>query len=320
MPAYNAEDFISKCIDSIVSQSLDESTYEVLIINDGSTDATSEIVCKYIDRFKNIKLITQENKGLAETRNVGIKKSCGRYIWFIDSDDYIVRNCVNDLLNFSENNDLDMFLVAPEAKVTENFQEDWKERAPIEIVKGRALLETGRIDVGAWAYLFKKSFIEKNGLRFLSGYLFEDSEFTPRALLYAKSVGLLRFSVYNYIQHEKSIMHNFSPNRLHHYIGVAGAMYQFCRENNNDLIVQRFFSAAAAGLVLAGFKAIATHNLPRQYLISYVDECRSSGLLPLRQVDANYSRIVAMMCASRLPTLYIGLLRGKRLIRLLGLA
>lgn len=314
VPAYNAASFISKCLDSLILQSLNEFECEILVINDGSTDATADVVCEYVKRFSNISLINQENKGLAETRNIGIANSNGRFIWFIDSDDFIAENCANELLRFAETNDLDMFLVAPAIPVTKDFKADWKTNIAPIVIRGKTLLERGGIDVGVWAYIYKRSFIEMNNLRFLSGYLFEDSEFTPRALYYARNVGVLNFNVYHYIQHDKSIMHTFSPKRLSHYIAIAVSLEQFRKGNCDDLVVQRFFSSAAVGFVLAGFKAIAMHNLSRQHLKNYVSECRFSGLLPLRQIDAGLSRSVVIILASIFPALYIKLLRWKRLV------
>lgn len=313
VPAFNAEDYLSMCLDSLLSQSLDESEFEILVINDGSTDSTPLIAAAYAERFVSIKLITQVNKGLAETRNIGLMNASGRYIWFIDADDYVIDNCTIDLLNFAENNDLDMFLVAPAIKVTSDFKVDFNKYFPSKILKGKLLLESGKVDVGAWAYLYKRSFIESNNLQFLSGYLFEDSEFTPRALFYAKRVGVLDFSVYHYIQHPNSIMGTFSPNRLQHYVKVAEAIEKFRKEHVGDVIVQRFFSSAIAGFVLAGFNAIAAHNLSSQYLADYVDECRSSNLLPLKQVEPGFARLVANTWASKFPALYVKALRGKRL-------
>lgn len=313
IPAYNVEEHISKCLNSILSQSLDESVYEVLVINDGSTDATGDIVNEYIKKFKNIKLINQENKGLAETRNVGVRRSIGRYIWFVDSDDYIVENCTIDLLKFSEDNDLDMLLVAPAARVTEDFQKDWEKNFPLEIVKGKDYLACGAIDVGVWAYVFKRSFVEENKLHFLSGYYFEDVEFTPRAIFYAKNIGLLNFSVYHYIQRDQSIMHTFSPSRLSHYINVAKAIEKFRKINRDDIVVQQFFSSNVAGMVLAGFKAIAAHNLSQRFLDGYVAECRSSGLLPLKQVKPGFLRLVAITCASKFPDFYVKVLKLKNI-------
>lgn len=313
VPAYNAEEYISKCLDSLLAQSLDVSEYEILVINDGSTDATLNIALKYIEKYTNIKLINQNNKGLAETRNVGIKNSRGQYIWFIDSDDYIVENCAANILSFVVEKNLDMFLVAPSANVTENFQKDWNEKFPPVVVKGSSLLKDDKVDVGAWAYLFKKSFIELNNLRFLSGSLFEDSEFTPRALFYASNVGLIDFSVYYYIQHGKSIMHTFSSNRLRHYINVAKAMDQFRKENSGNLVVQKYFSSAIVGMVLSGFNKIALHGLSSRYLIDYVDECRSSGLIPLKQVEAGLARLIAINFATTFPSLYVNFLRSKNI-------
>lgn len=105
VPAYNAEKTINECIDSVIEQNT-KFDYELIIINDGSTDNTKQLIEKYND--SHIKLINQENRGFSGARNRGIDESCGRYIMFLDSDDYLVGNCIESMMNriIEENADI----------------------------------------------------------------------------------------------------------------------------------------------------------------------------------------------------------------------
>ena len=85
IPAYNAELYIKDCVESICCQSTPPHLYEIIIINDGSTDNTLRVIESLIDRFKNIKLINLVNCGVSSARNKGIHEATGRYIWFIDA-------------------------------------------------------------------------------------------------------------------------------------------------------------------------------------------------------------------------------------------
>lgn len=106
IPAYNAEKYIEECINSVLNQKTD---YKILIIviNDGSTDNTETILKKYCNIF-NIRIISQKNLGISEARNQGLKEIFAKYIMFLDSDDILLKNSINNLLNFGFKNDLDI--------------------------------------------------------------------------------------------------------------------------------------------------------------------------------------------------------------------
>ena len=102
VPAYNAEKTLNKCLDSILGQTLVD--IEIIVVNDGSTDSTQTIVEGYMSSDNRIKLINQENKGLGAARNVGLDNATGKYISFIDSDDWISKNFLYSLYTYAITN------------------------------------------------------------------------------------------------------------------------------------------------------------------------------------------------------------------------
>ena len=108
VPVYNVENWLSRCASSLINQDLDKSEYEIIFVNDGSTDDSFEIAKKYSESYDNIILISQENKGLSAARNAGINKANGKYIWFVDSDDWIEPNIAGQLLKEAEDCGLDV--------------------------------------------------------------------------------------------------------------------------------------------------------------------------------------------------------------------
>ena len=103
IPVYNAENFIKDCLDSILSQTYKD--FEVILINDGSTDSSEKIIEEYIKKDDRICLINQENQGAPKARNLGIKKSKGKYIMFFDADDILKQNSLEILVSsISSNN------------------------------------------------------------------------------------------------------------------------------------------------------------------------------------------------------------------------
>ena len=95
VPVYNVENYLERCLLSVENQTFEN--FEVIIVNDGSTDGSLRVIQRFLNRNMNFKLIDQENKGLGEARNVGIKNSCGRYVAFLDSDDFLEPNYLEKL-------------------------------------------------------------------------------------------------------------------------------------------------------------------------------------------------------------------------------
>ena len=92
VPMYNVAAYIKRCLDSLLNHDIDKSEYEIIIVDDGSTDNSAEIVFSYQKSFDNIHYYYQKNQGLSTTRNNGINRATGEYVWFVDSDDFIRPN------------------------------------------------------------------------------------------------------------------------------------------------------------------------------------------------------------------------------------
>ena len=92
IPVYNAEKYLSQCLDSLLEQGIPKEHYEIICINDGSRDASLSILKAYADKYQNIVLVDKENEGVSVTRNIGLDVARGKYIWFVDSDDWIAKD------------------------------------------------------------------------------------------------------------------------------------------------------------------------------------------------------------------------------------
>lgn len=104
IPVYNCEKYISKCIDSCLGQDISNNNYEIICINDGSTDSSEVILNKYSSHFKNIKVFQKRNSGVSAARNLGIQKAKGKYLMFLDSDDFLAQNCLGRCKSLLESN------------------------------------------------------------------------------------------------------------------------------------------------------------------------------------------------------------------------
>ena len=99
LPVYNVENFIADCLDSLLNQDLDKSEYEIICVDDGSPDNSYIVIEEYQSRNENIRLIRQQHGGVSTARNNGLKEANGKYVWYIDPDDYILPNCLGTIIS-----------------------------------------------------------------------------------------------------------------------------------------------------------------------------------------------------------------------------
>lgn len=199
VPIYNAEKYIKKCIDSLLNQTKQE--LEFILINDGSTDNTDKIIREYKD--KRIKYFKNENQGIGKTRNFGIDKATGRYIMFVDSDDYLDKNATKLLFDkaFSNNLDLvicDFYKVINGKKIEEKLI-DFK---PTSLKNMPHLIN--EINFSPWNKIYKTEFIKKNNLRFVENLKYEDTPFVCKAMKEANRIGKVNKFLNYYIIHGNS--------------------------------------------------------------------------------------------------------------------
>ena len=124
MPCYNIEKYVEETLKSVLNQSFKD--YEIICLNDGSTDGTLQILNRYQELYSNIRVISNENHGVAYERNIGIQSSKGKYIYYMDSDDLIKENCLETLYNYAENDNLDVvYFEADSFYETEEIKKDF---------------------------------------------------------------------------------------------------------------------------------------------------------------------------------------------------
>ena len=110
IPAYNAEKYLTEALDSVVSQTMSDSDYEIIIVNDGSSDHTADILEKYKNLYSNITVINKENGGPSSARNAGLDIASGEYIYFFDADDLLINNSLEALYQCAEEKNADLVI------------------------------------------------------------------------------------------------------------------------------------------------------------------------------------------------------------------
>lgn len=205
VPIYKVEQYLDRCVNSLINQT--EKNIEILLVDDGSPDNCPDICDDYAKNDSRIVVIHKENGGLSDARNVGIDKATGKYIIFVDSDDYIDLDSCEKLVPFTKGN-VDII-------VTDGISEGGivnLKHTGVEnqvIYSGKEFLKSsvvfGRIPMAAWLYVYRREFLVNNKLMFKKGIYHEDEEFTPRAILLANTVINTGVTYYHYIIRENSI-------------------------------------------------------------------------------------------------------------------
>lgn len=206
IPMYNIEDYIEKCIESILNQKYDN--YEIIVVNDGSKDKSEEKVLSI--KSDKIKIINKKNGGLSSARNEGLKHVTGDYIWFIDGDDYIEENAFLLLNDYLSKRDCDV--------ISFRYYKDYLKYKTIQTdnIDIKDKKQYPLINTSACTKIFKSDFYIKNNFEFSEGKIYEDLSLIPFVMSMAKEVGFIEEPLYNYVYRENSIMNSkkeFKENR-----------------------------------------------------------------------------------------------------------
>lgn len=200
IPVFNVEDYVEKCYSSI-SEDFDRSQYEIIFINDGSTDQSLSVINNIAKNNSNVKVVSQINQGLSVARNTGLSVAAGKYIIFLDSDDWLNFSVIWDLMLFAIKKDLDLLSYRLEYFDKNSISIGKRPKHPLEYFKihtGKQVLIQGFQPSSACLFLYSLKFLNDNKLRFYPGISQQDVEFTTRIMLYAQSVYFSDLVCYNY--------------------------------------------------------------------------------------------------------------------------
>ncbi len=213
VPVYNVEAYLRKCIESILKQTY--SNLEVILINDGSKDKCGEICEEYRKKDKRIKVIHKVNEGLSEARNTGIINATGKYITFVDSDDYI-DDCYVELLYktiilYGADISIASHRILYENRcIDKSTNEEFC--ADSKLILEKILYDDG-IDISTWGKLYKIELF--NNIKFPKGRFYEDSATTYKLIDISSNIAVLSKAVYNYVMRKNSISKSkFSKKKL----------------------------------------------------------------------------------------------------------
>lgn len=312
VPVYNVSRYLSKCLDSILNQDIGQDNYEIIVINDGSTDNSGEIAQEYAHKHSNIILICQENQGLSGARNTGISVARGEYIQFVDSDDYLEPNVLGQLINRAQRDNLDMLRFN-----YQNVNEDYavfepnKESRPYMDYSGSVcngvefLNERLGYACYAWQFLIRTNLVKD--CLFKEHILFEDTQWTPRILTKANKVSSTPTIVYNYLSRTGSITKSESLSKKKELVENKLSLIKDLQDQMRICSDQRWYKGMISGTAISIISILATELFNERH--QYIKQLKALKVLPLSSYHLSKTGRRKAVFINISPELACGLIR-----------
>lgn len=268
VPVYNVEKYLKRCLESILVQSWND--YEIILVDDGSTDSSAQICDLYAEKYEMIRVIHKENKGLSDTRNRGIEEASGEYVYFPDSDDWLEPNTFSELSDVIEELTYDIISFNREF-VTSEEDKLISAKSRIQKLSGKqALLEMlNQGDVTGFANdkIYRKKLFLDNDIEFPVGKYYEDLGTNYKLFLKATKVYVTNQKYYHYlITNPDSITQSWNEQKLQDMFGFYREIYYspLIREKFEELeieILQAFYINGLIHILSSLYKS----NISAQY-------------------------------------------------------
>lgn len=278
VPIYKVENYLRRSVDSLINQSY--KNIEIILVDDGSPDNCGKMCDEYAKKDSRIKVIHKENGGLSDARNVGIENSNGKYITFIDSDDYVELSYIEILYKTILKYDADIAIAGHtvwycEKKIERAWYEEYSAEPQIILEK---ILYDDKIDISTWGKIYKTKLFRE--IKFPKGRLFEDSATTYKLIDASKKIAVNSLPLYNYIIRDNSISTNsFSEKKMDLIISTK-EMTDYISEKYPELskACQRRLMYAYLSTLTQFVKSKSENEEIEKQLITYIKNNRKSIL------------------------------------------
>lgn len=297
VPVYNTERYLVRCLSSIIDQGLPDDAYEVLVVDDGSTDDSRDQVAAFTLLHPQVHLIIQENAGVSAARNRALDQAQGRYVQFVDSDDYLQPGMMARLLQRAVDENLDVLLFNYRSEDTNgnDLPVTRQDNYPsTTAMSGVEYLEGHTMTPYVWRFLTNRDYLNRLSCRFDTSLIVcEDGALISRFLLNGGRVAHDEAQVYCYVNREGSAMHNPDPDflrrRILSQVDAAAAIDKNIREFESSTAKKAPDSVAGVRIVYLYFAM--TKALTCGCVDEVLQRIRQAGLYPFPCVgpEANYS-------------------------------
>lgn len=236
VPVYNVEKYIKYCINSLIGQTY--TSFEIIIVDDGSTDKSGQIADEYQKKYPTIiSVVHQNNTGQGGARNHGVELARGKYILFVDSDDYVSAQMLEIIDEYLKENDDDI-LFFEWTSVKEN-KIGWQENVEfLNLHHAMSKADYVYQQPSPWRKVYKSSLFKNKDLRFPQKIYYEDFALAPCFVLDAKTIGVIEEKLYYYVQRVNSTMHSRNIVRILDIIPAFNIIMVFFEKNE---LVEKYY-------------------------------------------------------------------------------
>ncbi len=228
VPVYNSSAYLKRCLDSLLNQTF-KKDYEILLVDNGSTDNSTKIIDEYVKKHRQIRRLDCAERGAGAARNFGANHAEGKYLWFVDADDYVAETAVETLFETAEKDRSDFCMLDIEYKNSARK----KHLKALDPSDKDALKKLVRYGAGPYQFFMKRDFWTKNQLAFKPGIIHEDMELIPAFALFVEKFSACHEPLYFYVQNENSVLHpktwNGKPFDI--FPALEGLMARFKAKN-----------------------------------------------------------------------------------------
>ena len=320
VPMYNSEAYLPKCIGSLLHQDIPFDDYEIILVNDGSPDGSKTVAEDYASRFSNIIVLSQENKGTSGARNTGLRHASGKYVYFVDPDDYILENSLRCVLDQMDAESLDILRFGY-TEVDEDYQPTKSCKHPEtpdyspEIMDGCTFLAR-RLGVACyvWTFIFRTSIITDNGIFFIEGDYFDDTPWLPKVMKHAKRVNSFEKRRHFYLIRSNSLVQSNNERTIQKKIqGQRFLLDELSRQKNDcdNAKARNWYDMMISHCVLSLLSIVGLFKY--ESCSESIDFIRSKKLLPLSLYKASTYNRLKLSLISVSPRLFCWLIHKRSL-------
>lgn len=302
---YNTDQYLAKCIESLLNQTLEE--IEIILVNDGSTDESKSICDYYAEKDIRVRCLHQENAGPSVARNHGINISNGKYLAFVDSDDYVEKNMYEVMYYNAEKNKSDIVVC--------NFFRDWTD---FEVEEGVLKIEEQLVDIDKiglqkylskywlklryanyiWNKLYKRELFVKNKISFPENIRFSEDRFLNYMLIpFTKKTIYVKDSLYHYVQRHDSVTYTQGEkeNLVTHYLDVFFEVIEYWKKTGISDAIQLIYPAFLCRMVQGAIYTTRQSCNSNDYVSSAVHEAISdNGYIKKQMLLAAFGKSVTV--------------------------
>ena len=286
VPVFNSSKYLGKCLDSIMDQGLQKDQYEIILIDDGSTDNSLDICHGYQEKYNFIKVISQENSGVASARNAGLTKAEGKYVCFVDSDDYLTSNNISAIID--EIGDSEAKLIRFWMIIMEEGEEEPLYQKGIINYEGKAFEYVKRFGFYTFcvSFLYDRLWLQESMIRFEPFKMAEDYLFISKLLLRNPSVISTTYRTYNYVKHSSSATGNRSPEHAKicakHLFSVVDSLMTYSDKLSIDDRIKGLLAQSAQGKMRAFISRVLSSNISVPEFRMMISRLKELSVLPTR--------------------------------------